>query len=251
MSATTKFESTFAVPKMDCPSEENMIKMALQGVEGVQSLTFDLPGRKLVAVHRAPVAEVLQRLEPLGLGAKLVHSAAVDDSAAGSFKSTFHVPKMDCPSEENMIKLALQDVPGVKSLSFDLANRKLTAVHGAPVAQVLQRLEPLGLGAKLLESDAVMGDDDERAGVLPQRLLHRLPARDVQIVRGLIEDEQVLVLGEQDRQGQARPFPAREGGYRPFDVLAGQEQPREDGPSLGGLLSQCLPHLLLGRQLRL
>lgn len=161
MSATTKFESTFAVPKMDCPSEENMIKMALQSVEGVQSLTFDLPGRKLVAVHRAPVAEVLQRLEPLGLGAKLVHSAAVDDSAAGSFKSTFHVPKMDCPSEENMIKLALQDVPGVKSLSFDLANRKLTAVHGAPVAQVLQRLEPLGLGAKLLESDAVMGDDDE------------------------------------------------------------------------------------------
>ena len=77
MSATTKFESTFAVPKMDCPSEENMIKMALQGVEGVQSLTFDLPGRKLVAVHRAPVAEVLQRLEPLG--------KAVLDHAGGHF----------------------------------------------------------------------------------------------------------------------------------------------------------------------
>ncbi|MHB1113813.1 MAG: cation transporter, partial [Acidovorax defluvii] len=54
-------------------------------------------------------------------------------SATTKFESTFAVPKMDCPSEENMIKLALQDVPGVKSLSFDLANRKLTAVHGAPV----------------------------------------------------------------------------------------------------------------------
>lgn len=161
MSAATKFESTFAVPKMDCPSEENMIKMALQGVDGVQSLSFDLPGRKLVAVHRAPASELLQRLEPLGLGVKLVHSATVDDRAAGSFKTTFHVPKMDCPSEENMIKMALQDIEGVRSLSFDLPNRKLTAVHTAPAAQVLQRLEPLGLGATLVESATASDDDDE------------------------------------------------------------------------------------------
>ena len=79
MSTAMKFESTFAVPKMDCPSEENMIKMALQGVDGVQSLSFDLAGRKLVAVHRAPVGEMLQRLEALGLGARLVHSAPADD----------------------------------------------------------------------------------------------------------------------------------------------------------------------------
>jgi Co/Zn/Cd efflux system component len=62
---------------MDCPSEENLIKMALQDVDGVHSLLFDLPGRKLVAVHRGPVGEVLQRLEPLGLGATLVGSASV------------------------------------------------------------------------------------------------------------------------------------------------------------------------------
>lgn len=161
MSTATKFESTFAVPKMDCPSEENMIKMALQGVDGVQSLSFDLAGRKLVAVHRVPANELLQRLEPLGLGAKLVHSATVDDTAAGSFKTTFHVPKMDCPSEENMIKMALQDVAGVNSLSFDLPNRKLTAVHSAPAAELLQGLEPLGLGATLLESVPASGDDDE------------------------------------------------------------------------------------------
>ena len=138
-----------------------MIKMALQGVDGVHSLSFDLPGRQLVAVHRAPASELLQRLEPLGLGAKLVHSAMVDDGVAGSFKTIFHVPKMDCPSEENMIKMALQGVAGVGSLSFDLPNRKLTAVHSAPVEQVLQRLEPLGLGATLQESATASGDDDE------------------------------------------------------------------------------------------
>lgn len=76
-SAATMFESTFAVPSMDCPSEENMIRMALQGIDGIQSLSFDLPGRKLVAVHRAPVGEVLRRLEPLGLGAVLLESGGL------------------------------------------------------------------------------------------------------------------------------------------------------------------------------
>lgn len=69
-------------------------------------------------------------------------------------KSTFAVPKMDCPSEENLIKMALQDVKGVESLSFDLSKRQLVAVHGGPVGEVLQKLEPLGLGVALLGSTA-------------------------------------------------------------------------------------------------
>jgi hypothetical protein len=34
--------STYKIPKMDCPSEERMIRMALTGVENIQSLSFDL-----------------------------------------------------------------------------------------------------------------------------------------------------------------------------------------------------------------
>jgi copper chaperone CopZ len=70
-------------------------------------------------------------------------------------KSTFAVPRMDCPSEENLIKMALRDVSGVQSLSFDLENRQLVAVHGGPVGDVLRKLEPLRLGAMLLESTAM------------------------------------------------------------------------------------------------
>ena len=47
-------------------------------------------------------------------------------------KSTFDVPTMDCPSEERMIRMALDKVEGVQSLSFDLQVRKLTATHVAP-----------------------------------------------------------------------------------------------------------------------
>lgn len=35
-------------------------------------------------------------------------------------RATFDVPKMDCPSEERMVRLALADVDGVDSLEFDL-----------------------------------------------------------------------------------------------------------------------------------
>ena len=41
---------------MDCPSEEGMVRMALQGVAGVTSLSFDLHRRQLTAEHQGPAA---------------------------------------------------------------------------------------------------------------------------------------------------------------------------------------------------
>lgn len=75
----TKIQSVFAVPKMDCPSEVNMIKMALQGVSGVERLAFDLARRRMTAIHTGPADELLQRLAPLGLGATLVESGQAQD----------------------------------------------------------------------------------------------------------------------------------------------------------------------------
>lgn len=65
-------------------------------------------------------------------------------------KSTYVVPKMDCPAEEQLIRLALEPLAGVDALGFDLEARRLTVVHGCPVEQVTERLVPLRLGAGLL-----------------------------------------------------------------------------------------------------
>lgn len=70
--------SSFDVPKMDCPSEERMIRLALAEVTGVDSLEFDLPGRTLVVVHEAPADEIEQRLVRLGLGARHRESVELD-----------------------------------------------------------------------------------------------------------------------------------------------------------------------------
>jgi len=44
-------------------------------------------------------------------------------------KSTYHIPAMDCPSEEQMIRMKLADMPNIKELRFDIPGRQLEVVH--------------------------------------------------------------------------------------------------------------------------
>jgi hypothetical protein len=71
------WESVFSIPKMDCPSEENMIRMTLSGLSDIRSLTFDLSNRQLVAIHRNDPESVLEMLRPLNLGAVRLASTPI------------------------------------------------------------------------------------------------------------------------------------------------------------------------------
>ena len=77
------------------------------------------------------------------------------EEKGGIQRSLFAVPQMDCPSEENLIRMALDDLGEVLSLDFDLSARRLRVVHRGEAAVVLRRLVPLGLGAELLASEGV------------------------------------------------------------------------------------------------
>lgn len=74
--------SLFAIPKMDCAAEERLIRVALEPVDGLVALAFDLGQRELRVVHQGPVALIATRLEPLGLGARLVSSTAATPTMA-------------------------------------------------------------------------------------------------------------------------------------------------------------------------
>lgn len=67
--------SEFKIPRMDCPSEERTIRLALEGLKFVHVLSFDLPARRLTIWHESGVAATIaERLYPLGLGAQLVET---------------------------------------------------------------------------------------------------------------------------------------------------------------------------------
>lgn len=91
-------------------------------------------------------------------------------------ESSFNVPKMDCPSEERMIRLALDDIENVRNLSFDLERRVLRVVHADEVDAIAAKLATLGLGAELIgTSDAL-----PEAGEIPD------PAREARTLKILL-----------------------------------------------------------------
>ncbi|HMN68280.1 MAG TPA: cation transporter [Bdellovibrionales bacterium] len=71
-------KTVFEIPKMDCPSEENLIRMALRGFKDIRDLRFDLGARKLTTIHSEDPASLLRALEPLGFGARLAHSTELE-----------------------------------------------------------------------------------------------------------------------------------------------------------------------------
>jgi Co/Zn/Cd efflux system component len=73
--------SVFLVPKMDCAAEEALVRTALDGIEEVRSLAFDLPGRSLTVWHSGDATTVHARLDGLGLGARLARSEESDEAA--------------------------------------------------------------------------------------------------------------------------------------------------------------------------
>jgi Co/Zn/Cd efflux system component len=74
--------STFDLPKMDCPSEERLIRLSLAGASSVRELSFELEGHRLAAVHTGPAEEILDVLAPLNMGATLATSEVLDHAAA-------------------------------------------------------------------------------------------------------------------------------------------------------------------------
>jgi Co/Zn/Cd efflux system component len=75
-------------------------------------------------------------------------------------KSTFHIAKMDCPSEEQLIRMSLEGTPCILKLDFDIANRRLAVFHDCQeINDVTQKLMSLNLGASLIQSEAIVASD--------------------------------------------------------------------------------------------
>lgn len=59
---------------MDCPSEEQMIRMKLDGLSNIQALEFDIPNRQLSVYHTEYYEPILQQLNELKFDTSLIES---------------------------------------------------------------------------------------------------------------------------------------------------------------------------------
>jgi hypothetical protein len=82
-----------------------------------------------------------------------------------SYISEFTVPKMDCPAEENMIRIALEPIQPEVILDFDTPNRHLKVYHSDNLQELESRLASVGLGARLNGTRPVKEDELSRASL--------------------------------------------------------------------------------------
>ena len=68
-------------------------------------------------------------------------------------KTVFKVSKMDCPSEENLIRMKLSDIDSIKQLDFDLEDRVLTVFHTANVTSIENAIKELNLNESRISSE--------------------------------------------------------------------------------------------------
>lgn len=74
-------KTTFTIPKMDCASEENLIRLKLDGVAGVRGLDFDIPARRLTVFHEGQLRLIEDSVTALNLGGRRLSMEETD--AAG------------------------------------------------------------------------------------------------------------------------------------------------------------------------
>lgn len=72
-------KTTFIISKLDCPSEENLIKLKLDGHDYVK-LEFDIARRTLIVYHYGSINAIFNALKELKLGCQFVDTVDFDDS---------------------------------------------------------------------------------------------------------------------------------------------------------------------------
>lgn len=119
-------------------------------------------------------------------------------------KTIFNISKMDCPSEEQMIRMDLSRLTNINSLDFDIPNRQLTVFHTDNYEQIFQSLDKLKLDTSLVES--VSADNYKAATdntVRERKLLWQVLAINffffaLEIITGFISNSMGLVADSLD-----------------------------------------------------
>ena len=128
---------TLRIEEMDCPTEESLIRQKLEGLQGVESLDFNLMQRKLTVRHHLQDSEsIIVAVAALGMK-PVVENASV--SKSGSSQAIFIINNMDCPTEEALIRNKLSSMDGITALDFNLMQRKLTATHTLGKSDAIQQ----------------------------------------------------------------------------------------------------------------
>jgi Co/Zn/Cd efflux system component len=110
---------------------------------------------------------------------------------------------MDCPSEEQMIRMKLEPLPGMGSLHFDIPGRRVEAYHEGDHRGILAALDSLRLDTTFVSSEPAHAvntprDDETERRVLRQVLAINLFFFALEMLAGLIAGSMGLMADSLD-----------------------------------------------------
>jgi Cd2+/Zn2+-exporting ATPase len=145
--STAGVRVTYRIENMDCPTEEALIRDRLGKESGVTALDFNLMQRVLGVQHTLPSTEPIDKaLASIGMKAQRQDQQTVT--------TLLRIAKMDCPTEEGLIRAKLQGMPGVNGLDFNLMQRTLTLRHTPEaIGPAVEAIESLGMETEVQKTD--------------------------------------------------------------------------------------------------
>ena len=115
---------------------------------------------------------------------------------------------MDCSSEEQMVRMCLEDLPGIERLEFDLGARRLDVYHQTNRSVLATALDGLNLGASEVEHveetevPVQENDQSERRPLIWALLINALLFL-AELVAGLLSGSMGLVADSMDMLADA------------------------------------------------
>lgn len=123
-------------------------------------------------------------------------------------KSIFRVTKMDCPSEEQLIRMKLADQSGIEQLQFDIPNRNVTVLHYGDAEPIMHALTDLRLDTSLLSTQEADLSELTEEAPRDRRLLLTVLAINafffgLEVLAGILADSMGLVADSLDMLADA------------------------------------------------
>lgn len=118
-------------------------------------------------------------------------------------KSIYKIVKMDCPSEEQLIRMTLNDIKQIQHLNFDIPNRKLEVFHLGDVEPITDKIDSLNFDSSLLETKVTdeniqQSDDSQQRKLLWQVLAINAFFFALEMITGFISNSMGLVADSLD-----------------------------------------------------
>jgi Co/Zn/Cd efflux system component len=118
---------------------------------------------------------------------------------------------MDCPSEENLIRLKLDGLLEIRKLEFDVENRQLLVFHSGQYQEITDLLQELNLGSKHVETIEYDGEIENESNDVQSKLLWTVLAINlgfflIEITTGLLSRSMGLVADSLDMLADASVY---------------------------------------------